>query len=290
MVQSDSIIIEFPTRDFHVGSVFSKSISILFRHVVSFNIVSLLVMAPFLFLAGLMGLAMSVETDSGETLMQSLMQSHRLSAIITFGPLASLIWVIIFFPMSFGFILHIAFQDMRGRPAKLSEGLKRGFARILPVIAVLFLCLMTTLTLSMIAAAVANAFAVSSGSPLFIVLAVLALAALGAMLGLRWFVALPVCVVERAGPFRSLGRSAALTAGHRWKILAILGLALLLDIMALSLPELLLARFPISRLISSAFIELLLWTYLMVLMVVAYHDLRIAREGVDIEGIASVFD
>jgi hypothetical protein len=39
-----------------------------------------------------------------------------------------------------------------------------------------------------------------------------------------------------------------------------------------------------------AFVQLLLSTYLMVLMVVAYHDLRVTKEGVDVEGIASVFD
>jgi len=33
-----------------------------------------------------------------------------------------------------------------------------------------------------------------------------------------WFVATPACVVERLGPFRSMGRSRQLTKGHRWKI------------------------------------------------------------------------
>jgi hypothetical protein len=36
-----------------------------------------------------------------------------------------------------------------------------------------------------------------------------------------WMVALPACVVEGLGPIKSLGRSANLTKGHRWKILGI---------------------------------------------------------------------
>ena len=32
------------------------------------------------------------------------------------------------------------------------------------------------------------------------------------------FVATPVCVVERLGPFKSLRRSAALTKGCRWRV------------------------------------------------------------------------
>ena len=42
------------------------------------------------------------------------------------------------------------------------------------------------------------------------------------ILYVMWFVAIPVCVVEQLGPFRSLGRSRQLTKGHRWKILGLL--------------------------------------------------------------------
>jgi len=40
-----------------------------------------------------------------------------------------------------------------------------------------------------------------------------------------WFLAVPVCVLERLGPFRSMERSRMLTKGGRWLIL---GIALLL--------------------------------------------------------------
>ena len=40
----------------------------------------------------------------------------------------------------------------------------------------------------------------------------------GIMLMVRWFVAVPACVVERIGPSGSMKRSAELTSGHRWKV------------------------------------------------------------------------
>ncbi len=90
----------------------------------------------------------------------------------------------------------------------------------------------------------------------------------GLILYTMWFVATPTCVVERLGPFRSMRRSRALTKGHRWKIFGLLLVAQILNL--------------IWSAIWSAFFA--------ILVVVTYHDLRVAKEGLDTEQIAAVFD
>ena len=92
---------------------------------------------------------------------------------------------------------------MRGQPVSLIRSFQVGLRPFFPIIG-LAIC---ASLLTMLATA------------LFIVP--------GVIVFLMLFVATPVCVVERLGPFRSMERSAQLTQGHRWKILGMLLLMLL---------------------------------------------------------------
>ena len=105
-------------------------------------------------------------------------------------------------------------------------------------------------------------------------------------------VAIPACVVEGLGPLESLSRSAALTKGDRWRVFGFLlvvhlglGLASLIVVHLVgmaSTPGLsMLVLFPL---------ELLIGAFGPVALGVLYVHLRAAREGVDVEQIASVFD
>src|SRR5262249_33775336 len=96
-----------------------------------------------------------------------------------------------------------AFQDMRGRPFEIGESLSKGLNRFLPIVGLSF-CI---------------GIAVIVGVVLLIIPAFI----FSAML----YVALPACVVERLGPFQSMGRSADLTKGFRWSVF---GIAVLLAI------------------------------------------------------------
>jgi hypothetical protein len=91
-------------------------------------------------------------------------------------------------------ILYATFQHMRGRPVRIGESVARGLARMLPVIG-------TSITVT---------FSIAVGMLLCIVPGIIA------SVGLT--VALPVCVVEKEGPFTSMSRSYELTSGHRWAI------------------------------------------------------------------------
>jgi hypothetical protein len=165
-------------------------------------------------------------------------------------------------------ILYGAFQDMRGRPVQLGESLRKGFVRLLPILGL----------------AICYILAVGLGSILLIVP--------GLILMTMWFVSLPACVVEKLGPLGSLGRSRRLTQGHRWKIFGILLLLLVVSFIGGAMIGELLAA--VGGLAASAFGQWIwnsVWgVFYALVIIIAYHDLRVAKEGVDIEQIAAVFD
>ena len=105
-------------------------------------------------------------------------------------------------------------------------------------------------------------------------------------------VAPPACVVERLGPIKSLKRSARLTKGHRWKVfglwLATIGSGMIVQGVLVGV-AVKIGGLPLGLL--TQFLVGALWgAFYAILVVVAYHDLRVAKEGVDTDQIAAVFD
>jgi hypothetical protein len=170
--------------------------------------------------------------------------------------------------LSQAIVLYGAFQDMRGRPIDLGEALRVALGRLLPIIGV--------------------AICVSIG----VFIGTLLLVIPGLILMTMWYVATPVCVVEQKGPLASMGRSSELTKGHRWKIF---GMILLVIIGGIIVSAILIG---VLALAGSTVLEILgnlLWNgvwgaFYAIFAVVTYHDLRVAKEGVDVHQIASVFD
>jgi hypothetical protein len=184
-----------------------------------------------------------------------------------------------FWTLSQAIVLYGAFQVMRGRPIDLVGAARIGSRRALSIvglaIAVPVLCFLAAL--------------------LFIVP--------GVILYLVWFVATPVCVVERLGVFRSMGRSAELTNGFCWRILG-LQLVILISVfvigsIASTAAPAILGAAGASALAASLDTTLgqvvnmvwnAIWTaFYAIVVAVTYHDLRVAKEGVDTEQIAAVF-
>jgi uncharacterized membrane protein len=105
-------------------------------------------------------------------------------------------------------------------------------------------------------------------------------------------VASPACIVERIGPIKAMSRSAFLTKGNRWRVF---GLMILLFLVTRLLSQLIiilakLAGGPVFSLAVSAPVEGLVGGFSAVAIAVLYARLRIAREGVDIDHIAAVFN
>jgi hypothetical protein len=175
---------------------------------------------------------------------------------------------IILYTLAQAIVLYGAFQDMRGRPVSLSESLQVGLQRFFPIVGL----------------AIVMGIMVMLGFILLIVP--------GLILLTMWFVSTPACVVERLGPMRSLGRSSELTKGHRWKIFGLMLVLLLISMVVTPLIEFGFAAVGGTMLV---LIASLLWNgvwgaFYAISVVVTYHDLRVAKEGIDIEQIAAVFD
>jgi hypothetical protein len=171
--------------------------------------------------------------------------------------------------LSQALLIFGAFQEMRGKPVSLVESLQVGFRRIVPVIGL----------------AVSASVLTGLGFVLLIVP--------GLIVAMMLFVATPVCVVERLGPFRSMDRSAQLSKGHRWKIFGLLLLMALpfviVEVVIDSIAEIV----DVNDILAS--ISHLIWNatweaFYAVLVIATYHDLRVAKEGVDTEQIAAVFE
>ena len=164
-------------------------------------------------------------------------------------------------------ILYGAFQRLSGRPFQPAEAFQRALARFLPLLGLALLygiCLVL-------------------GFALFLVP--------GLILLVMWAVVVPACVVEGLGPIESMSRSAALTKGHRWAILGIMLLAGIVNWIGSLIIGLVLGA---AGAVAVGIVNLV-WTavwavYWNCLLVMLYHDLRVAKEGIASEQIASVFD
>lgn len=194
------------------------------------------------------------------------------AALLTLASIAGLILEFV----GLAVILYGAFQVMRGRAIAIWDVVRQVLSRVWAIVAVAFLL----------------GIALLLGLMLFILPAI--------VMAVRWVVALPACIVEGLGPFDSFRRSAELTEGHRWKIFGLLVVALLLFIGARLLvgipsdwivnlmPEGL-ARTVVDNIISSVAVAIYT-AYFNIALVMVYRDLRIAKDGVDTEQIAAVFD
>jgi hypothetical protein len=164
-------------------------------------------------------------------------------------------------------ILYIAFQYLRGQEATLGDAVRKNIGRVLPLIGIFVLA-----TLGVMVG--------------FIVLIIPAF-----MLMVRWSIAIPACVVERLGPVASLTRSANLTKGHRWKIFGMFLLLWIVGFVFGALLAVVIIPLGTTAVIAAKFIwTTVLSAYFNSMWAMLYHDLRVAKEGVDVEEIASVFD
>ena len=235
---------------FRIGQVLSRALSITSRNLVKFSILVGIPFLPYLIFFPSMMGPKPNLNGAGATLGLSVILSVVLGVI------------------SQAVVIYAAFQDMRGRSATIGESLQKGLARFWPIVGL----------------ALAIGFGILLG---FILLVVP-----GFILYSMWFVALPACVVESLPPFRSLGRSAELTKGHRW---ATFGLFLLLAVISGILGGIVGALFSaiggtIIAIIARFIFQAVFGAFQATVVVVAYHDLRVAKEGVDVDRIAAVFD
>jgi hypothetical protein len=238
---------------FRIGNVLGRSIGVLSRHVLAFVLVMAVARLPTL-LPALLGLAM-------RTHLRGLGSRFFVLTVIV-GSIPLLL-----IPVTQAVVYYAAFQDLRGQKLRLGESIKRGLRRFFALIGT-WICM---------------ALLCMIGFVLLIVPGFIAMVATA--------VAVPVCVVERLGPIASIQRSRRLTKGHRWKIV---GLGLLLFVAGIAIAGLDFAvRFGLGAQIGAIVdfvVQSAFGAFSAIVFAVAYHDLRVAREGLDTDRIAAVFD
>jgi hypothetical protein len=180
-----------------------------------------------------------------------------------------------FLGMAIGYVLallsqavlaHGAFEDLRGRPVRIFTSVGIGLGRLLPLLVI----------------------AVSLG--LLYMLGIIALIVPGLIVLTAYYVATPACVIERIGPFKSMGRSLDLTKGHRWKIFGIMVVMYFANVVAGGVVLGVTAGGSFAGLAAQLMVTAILGAFSAVLGLVVYHDLRAAKEGVATDRLAAVFE
>jgi hypothetical protein len=280
--------------DFRIGHVLSRT-----AHVFSRNFLTYFMVTAF---AGLPPLLVRVLLPAAPVTVANPFQNAGTGGF-------TLLLTIVLGLLSQAVVFYGVFQNMRGRPVRLADCLKAGLRRFFPLVGLAICAGVAMLAYLVLLGLALVALITNISSSLLATLAFLLLLVPPVILFLTWFVATPACVVERMGPLRSMGRSRALTKGHRWKIF---GLFLVMLIPAMIVAGIITAVmatlgigvnlqigvfFSLSRTLNSVAGQVvsLIWTavwtaFYAILVAVAYHDLRVAKEGVDTEQITAVFE
>ncbi|MEQ8766084.1 MAG: hypothetical protein RL885_19355 [Planctomycetota bacterium] len=265
-------------RAFDIGSVLSRSFSIWGRNLVPFVVLTVLLQLPLyawnFFVTGSVLGTLDFPEDPTQPPPASL-----------YGwALAGWLVTLLCTQLVTATLVYAVFKELRKQKATIGECLSQGLARLFPVIGV---ALVATLlpTLSMMPIIALGVFA-----PMLLLLLVIPAGILFMFIYCGLWVAIPAAVVERPGVFGALSRSWELTRNNR---LAIFGLMVIIMIFAALLAGLLV-------MVTNALGQALAWVGLFanipgislmaVLTAVTYHDLRVSKEGIGSEELASIFD
>ena len=163
-------------------------------------------------------------------------------------------------------VAFVAFQELRGRPVNAAESIRRTLPRFLPV------------------------FIAASFNTFLLLLGLICCFVPGLVASAVLAVTVPVCLMERLGPIRSMKRSVYLTHGHRGPILGLNAAAITVQILLTITLQRAFGRGTLPTQLLAWTSEVLSGTYWSVWVVTLYHHLRAVKEGIGIDEIASVFD
>jgi hypothetical protein len=250
---------------FRLGDVFSKAFSVFGRHIIAFFLIAALANLP----AYLVRLAI-VQLATPRQIVP--LPSLGLLATYASAPVTMICWAIANGAVTYGVV-----QDLRGRTMSMAQASAIAVRRFLPLIGIAILV------------------------ALLFWLGLVLLIVPGLIVYCLYYVAAPACVAEQAGVGASLSRSRYLTKGHR---LQIFGAAALIFILWLIVNVAITSATAsaVSALGTSAATALravqivsfvaqaVFGAFNAVLVGVFYYQLRVVKDGVDIDKIASVFD
>ena len=255
---------------FRIGTCLSKALSVYFANFVSFTAMGLLVLVPgFMVLMMFFG---NLLAGLGPDLLTAEGRLHA-TPMTMIGFLAAFIAVLALQYLLIGTVVYGTLQYLQGNTPPAAAALAQGLKRIVPLIG---LAALTTVL-------------VGAGLLLLVVP--------GVIIALMLCVAVPVLMVEGPGILASLSRSRALTKGLRWQLLglflvAIAGCVAVIALVSLPFDFLLPQEGAIvlaGAIIETA-VQLFTTVFITVLVAVAYHELRVAKDGVSTAQLAAAFD
>jgi hypothetical protein len=252
--------------ELQVGALVSRAFSIWWQDVWRYTAAILLAYLPLLVTAGLGGAA---AVFAGGTATPS---PNLLRALVPWLVLGG-IGTFVMFAVQMGGATWAALQRLGGRPVTVGGMLGVGFKRAWPL------------------------FAANLLAGLLFFVASLALIVPGLMVAVAMIAVDGIVVAEGVGPGRAIGRSFELTSGSRWTIFgAVVVMALAMwgiDLGASVLNAVLgLAGTGLAVMgtILAVVVQVAVSSLLTVLCAVTYHDLRLAKEGVDTSALERVFE
>jgi hypothetical protein len=241
------------------GSLASRTIRIWWQNVWRFAGVLAFIFVPIFVLGTVAAIAIPNLVRRGAQPEQVLPWAFGLVALL----------VVVLLPLSMimlGGLNYGVVQHLAGRRVGVGAMLRQGARRIWPLTAALVLVML----------------AVMGGYVLLIVP--------GVMIAIATSVVLPAVMVEGLGATAAFRRSLELTRGYRWTLLGAFLLVFLLQFAFNIAGNLASLIHPAVGAIASLVLILPAASLSWIVPAVAYHDLRVAKEGVDTSALARVFE
>ena len=277
-----------------IDKIFKSGVSIFFRNSLSFGVLGLILLSPLIVLDWF------IRTQSPDS-----QQPMNLNPFDRLPFLSYPIFSLVLFFLLTGAVVSGTFQVLGGQKVRVGNSLRSGLSRLLPVSGV---AIMSSAAAGLVPAIFVFAAIVLFPQDSELRRAVgIAGGVAGVFIFMRLWLAVPATIVERQGAFASMRRSAQLTAGYEGKIFGVLLLftILFLVLMLFIFIGLILTAhvsasqgiamtvLPVLAVIADVlgYVLYLLWVSCgSVLASVCYYELRLVREGADIDATAAVFE
>lgn len=265
---------KFPLGEMTVGDILDRGIRLLFARLPAYYTINLLILAPVMVLQVALPFVMPEPVPGANQLDPAV-------AVGALGGLAFVVLVtIILQPIGTAAILHIIMEEYAGRKVGIGDALSYAMGRFL----------------SLIGASIVVGF--------LIVIGFMLCCLPGIYLAVTYAFVSQIVVLERLGVGDSLNRSTALVTGHRWRVFGVLfliGLAngIVQGGFAVAMNTVLPAREIIPGpngpqiqfnavnhvvdTVAGQLVGILFSTYIAVCVTLLYLDLRIRKEGFDLE-------
>jgi hypothetical protein len=254
--------------------VLARSFPIWGRNVLPFSLLNVIVYAPLL-VYGVFAFPMRRDpltpADAADFMAYSAVLTLGACLVSYIAPLA---------------VIHGVLEQLRGRPASFVGCLRVYLTRLLPTLGVGLVVGLLAFLFFLVGAIFVGLVGQAFGAPIVALLALLPPTLVGCM----YWVAVPVAAAERRGILGTLRRSAELTRGSRAAIFVVVLLSLVFQV-----SPFIVARVAAPHGVGAVggwgvvLLTVSFGSYGAVAAGVAYHDLRISKDGVGVDELVRVF-